>query len=271
MAEIIIILLISWIFIFVLFRTDDLLGFSLAMHYFENIELFDWFSALKYVPSIFVSVLCHLDKALTKSLELVQCLAKNQNRTCYNYLIIDANKFISLMRRRSGMSSSMHSPSWHDYQLFRSCIVYVGKGTNARRDMHFKDAKLIYIGHLDSAMASGQASFISTCWASGGGVYSIQFEGEATAHESLCREAAVIEALGLVNLKNKILGAKFGDMKTWSHEKVRNFGEILIFIAFKNFILRRPPVIKPCDVNVRSGSVRCKKISACKNCGHIIS
>ena len=245
------------------------MGFCLAKNFFESIELFKWFSAIKYVPPIFVNVLCYFDKALTKSLGLVQYLAKTKSRTCYNYLIVDANKFLSLMRRRSGMSYSKYSPSWHDYWLFRSCIVYVGKGTNARRDMHFKDAKLVYIGELESAMASGQAAFIANCWKNGGGVYSIQFEGEATAHESLSREAAVIEAVGLDNLENKILGAKYGEMKSWTHDKVRNFGEMLLYVAFQNFILRRPPIIKPCNVNVRSGSVRCKKISPCEKCGHV--
>ena len=54
---------------------------------------------------------------------------------------------------------SVKVKKWHDYWLLRSCIVYVGKGTNARRDMHFKDAKLVYIGELDPAMVSGQVAF----------------------------------------------------------------------------------------------------------------
>ena len=85
----------------------------------------------------------------------------------------------------------------------------------------------------------------------------------------MCREASVIDALGLDNLENKISGVKYGEMKIWEHEKVKNFGEMLLFVAFRNFILRRPPVIRPCDVNVRSGSIRCKKISTCENCGHV--
>ena len=244
--------------------------FCLALRYFESIDLLDWFSSIKYVPPIFVNVLRYFDKALTKALGLALNFDKPKSRTCYNYLIVDATKFISLMWRRSGLSFRKNSPNWHDYWLFRSCIVYVGKGTNARIDMHFKDAKLVYIGELDPAMVSGQVAFISTCWENGGGIFNIQFESAATAHESLCREAAVIEALGLNNLENKILGSKYGEMKTWSQEKVRNFGEILLFIVFKNFILKRPPIIKPCDVDVRSGSVRCKRVSACKNCGHVI-
>ena len=120
------------------------MGFCLAMHYFESIKLFEWFSTIQYVPPVFVNVLCYFDKALTKSLGLAHSFVKPKSRTCYNYLIVDAGKFISLMQRRSGLSFSKSSPNWHDYWLFRSCIVYVGKGTNACREMHFQDAKLVY-------------------------------------------------------------------------------------------------------------------------------
>ena len=79
---------------------------------------------------------------------------------------------------------SVRYPNWHDYWLFRSCIVYVGKGTNARRDMHFKDTKLVYIGELDPAMVSGQVVFVSTCWKNGGAILNIQFESLCVV--SLC-------------------------------------------------------------------------------------
>lgn len=268
----IILLLDGFLFFYKCFRIDEVgfLGFGLAMTYFESFELYEWFSAVKYVPPIFVTMLCYFDKALTKSLGLVHNSAKPKNRYCYNYLIVDAKKFVSLMRRRSGLSLNKHSPTWHDYWLFRSCIVYVGKGTNARRDMHLKEAKLVYIGELDPQMASTQAVYIATCWENGGGIFSIQFESEATSPESLCREAAIIEAVGLINLENKILGSRYGEMKTWSNVKVRNFGEILLFIVFKSFILKRPPVIMPCDVTIHVGSMRCKAVDTCKNCGHVI-
>ena len=131
----------------VLFRTDKV-DSPLALHYFESINLFEWFSTIKYVPPFFVNMICFIDEALTKSLGLAQNFVQAKYRTCYNYLIVDANKFISLMWRQSVLSFSKKIPNCHDDCLFRSCIVHVGKGTHAHRDIHFKDAKLVYIGEL---------------------------------------------------------------------------------------------------------------------------
>lgn len=226
------------------------------------------------MPWIFINVLCFIDRTLTESLKRsIICghlskLSKTK-RSFYNYLLIDANKFSSMMMRCSGLSLGENETNFHDFKLFKSCIFYIGKGTNGRRDAHLKCAKKVHLGQLSIKEVNGQIVAICKCWENNGGVMNIQIEAEATTYEAHCREAAIISALGLINLKNKISGAKYGDMKLWSDVKLNNYGEMTLFIAFKNFILKRPPVIKANDVYLCTVASRCKKSITCDNCGHV--
>ena len=113
----------------------------------------------------------------------------------------------------------------------------------------------------------GQVLAICHCWKNGGGVMCVQLESDATSQEAHCREAAMISALGLNNVTNKISGAAYGDMKNWSKEKLTNFGEMILFVTFKNFIVKRPPVIHAADI-VLSSTPRLQKSLLCASCGN---
>ena len=94
----------------------------------------------------------------------------------------------------------------------------------------------------------------------------MQFESDATSHEAHCREAAMISALGLGNITNKNAGIAYGDMRQWSSIKLNNYGEMLLFLAFKSFIAKRPPVVRAADV-VLSRVPRAQKSLLCARCG----
>ena len=187
-------------------------------------------------------------------------------RVFYNYLIIDAKKFFSLMSRRSGLNLGEDEPNFNDFELFKLCILYIGKGTNSRRDAHLKSAKNAFVNNKHFANGNGLASCICKCWMDNGGIFSIQLEAEANGYEAHCREAAIISVLGLENLKNKINGTMYGEMRDWPSVKVKNYGEMLLYTAFKSFTLKRPPVIRAEDVQISSKS---RRSTSCVNCGHI--
>ena len=91
------------------------------------------------------------------------------------------------------------------FLIFKICVEYAGKATNARSKVHFIDAKKVNLGLLSSDAVGDHVAVINDCWKKGVGVMCIQFETSATSFDALCREAAVISCLGIGNIKNKIL------------------------------------------------------------------
>ena len=238
----------------------------MALNFFDNFDLSDWFNVLKYVPSIFVNVLRHIDKELTKSLATLSSI--KQRRVCYNYLIFNFDKFLSLINRRCGVSVSENEMYFIQFLIFKICVEYAGKATNARSDEHFINARKVNLGLLDSDEVGDHVNVINDCWNNGVGVMCIQFESGATTFEALCREAAVISCLGIDNIKNKISGSIFGEMKSWSPLKLKNFGNLTLFAVFKKFIVKRPPVIRASDMPLRVSRKRCSKFVMCEFCGN---
>ena len=133
--------------------------------------------------------------------------------------------------------------------------------------MHLKNAKKVYLGILPLEGVDGQVAVVYHCWINGGGVFVVQLESGATTLEAHCREAAMISALGLNNIENKVAGATYGDMKLWSEVKLKNFGEMLLFLTFKSFIAKRPPVIRAIDVVLSAHRV--EKSLLCTKCGSL--
>ena len=76
----------------------------------------------------------------------------------------------------------------------------------------------------------------------------------------------MISALGLGNISNKNAGIAYWDMRQWSSIKLNNYGEMLLLLAFKSFIAKRPPVVKAADV-VLSRVPRAQKSLLCARCG----
>ena len=130
-----------------MFRPDEP-GFWLAINFLENVDLPNWFSVLKYVPSIFVNVLRHIDKELTKSLATLS--TNKPRRVCYTYLIFNYDKFLSLEKRRCGVSVNEDEMYFMQFLIFKICVEYAGKATNARSDAHFINAQKVNLGLLGS-------------------------------------------------------------------------------------------------------------------------
>ena len=185
---------------------------------------------------------------------------RSLKRAFYTYVIIDASRFVSLMSRQSRFYLGENVVNFHDFALLKECIIYIGMGTIYRKNAHFKNAKKVMAGLIDSKSVPGQVSAICSCWNNGGGVYCIEIEPESTTFEAHCRETAMICAVGLKNLENKNAGSLYGIMRNWSSIKLRNYGEMILFLAFKNFIVKRPPIIHAIDI-----SLKC-----IPNCGSLI-
>ena len=63
------------------------------------------------------------------------------------------------------------------------------------------------------------------------------------------REYAIIKALGFNNLTNDINGTCYGAMKdAWNSNEIINYGNMLLFNAFKMCIIEPPSLIYKEDV-----------------------
>ena len=119
--------------------------------------------------------------------------------------------------------------------------------------------RLCYQGVLSLNAVAGQVGFIYDCWKNGGGVMCLQLENGSTSLEAHCREAAITSCLGLGQLQNKVNGSKYGQMKSWSDVKLKNFGLLTLYISFMKFVIKRQPVIRASDVPFNVGTRKCSK------------
>ena len=63
------------------------------------------------------------------------------------------------------------------------------------------------------------------------------------------REFSIIKAPGHNNLTNSINGSCYGDMKdSWNKNEILNFGNMLLYNAFKMCLIKPPSVIYSEDV-----------------------
>ena len=65
----------------------------------------------------------------------------------------------------------------------------------------------------------------------------------------MAREYALIKALGIKNITNKINGCPYGSMKTkWNDIEIINYGNMILYNALKMVIQENPPLIYPQDL-----------------------
>ena len=76
----------------------------------------------------------------------------------------------------------------------------------------------------------------------------IQVFHNTLAVEAFTREAAIIDAIGCVNLTNLKGGDYYGRTAGWSQEKKLRLGTFLLFKAFKIFLQEGERQIRPVDL-----------------------
>ena len=125
--------------------------------------------------------------------------------------------------------------------------------------------KLI-VGVLPFKQIEIKISRIASLWEQGKGVVLIQSDCDATNYEAHTRENIMIKALNFNKLTNKIRGTSYGDAKYWPHLKIVNYGDMMLFQLFREFLIKPANEIFACDVILKSPSVKKPKTcSTCKN------
>ena len=94
-------------------------------------------------------------------------------------------------------------------------------------------------------MKSMKCEKILNVWENGDGIINLQIFSDSDHYIAMCREYAFIKAVGssITNINN---GSIYGLMEQeWSPLETRNFGEMLLYFAFKKCIIERPSPYLP--------------------------
>ena len=247
-------------------------GFNLALSFFSAFPIFDFYTKLKIVPWIFLNILAYIDNQMKGSINLeidAGRLRAEPKRAFYSYVLIDSYKLSSLLNRKQTFSLLPDEPAFTDFEIFKSAIFYIGKGTNGRKLLHLTKAKMQYLGLKVKGNTTRLAKIVSL-WGKNRGVTILQLECDATSREALSREFAMISAVGLDKLANVKQGECYGDMNGWPTVKIKNYGDMLLFQMFKNFIARAPSPIMASDVPYKATGIKNVK-KYCKACKRVIN
>ena len=175
-------------------------------------------------------------------------LKEAPKRAFYSYALIDSSKLSKMLKRKQTFSLIPEEPGLADFSIFKSAIFYIGKGINARKLLHLTQAKKFFMGIITPGKNKDKLSKIVSLWKNNQGVTILQLDCNATNYEALTREYAMIEAVGLKQLSNLKQSNCYGEVCTWSTNKVMNYGDMLLFQMFKNFISRPSSPILASDV-----------------------
>ena len=152
---------------------------------------------------------------------------------------------LSKFRKRSIVNEQVKT--FHLHKFKEDCL-YAGKGINQRMFSHAINGKKIKHNIILTEVDAKYREIIKT-WENGEGLAVIRLFAEINHYEALSRENALIKALGLKNLTNKINGTCYGVMrKGWNETEIINFGNMLLFNTLKMAVQDPSQVIMEADI-----------------------
>ena len=106
---------------------------------------------------------------------------------------------------------------------------------------------------LKFSKISSKFSKITRIWEQKRSIFCLQILHETCHYTAHCREFAIIKALGFNNLTNENSGVPYGDMKfSWNNNEIVNFGDILLYKAFKICMIDGPTPVFHRDVKLKT-------------------
>ncbi|KAK0416363.1 hypothetical protein QR680_012441 [Steinernema hermaphroditum] len=124
------------------------------------------------------------------------------------------------------------APAECSLQEFLRAIFYVGKGKKSRPVQHLVDAAR---SRSSKIPRSDKLKRILELWDSSRGVVSLQVFQNVISVESHCREAAMLDAIGIRNLTNLKRGEYYDICVHWTSRQREEFGAFLIHSAWQIF------------------------------------
>ena len=247
--------------------TSEKLKFDIAVQVFSRIKLIELYKKLNFMPWMFFNIMKLIDTQMKCSIKkqiLSRKLKAAPKKAYYTYLLLDNEKFQSARSKININSLLPSEANIKDFIAFKNSIFYVGKGIFNRKHQHLTLAKKLYCGVLPLKKVQLKISKIASLWKRNRGVTLIQLDCDATTYEALTRENCIIKSLNFNKLTNRIRGTSYGDAKHWSSVKVVNYGDMLLYQLFNNYLTKEPSVIYARDVVLKTKST--KKPRICSYC-----
>lgn len=163
------------------------------------------------------------------------------SKTSFTYLLLDPRITDNLPCRTDTLESK------EVWEIFLSSIFYVGKGKRSRPYAHLYDAvKLWRDGKRTSTCK--KTNHILNIWKDNLGVVCLHIFQNVIPVEAYTREAAIIQAIKVENLRNVKCGDFYGPAATWNQRQRKMFGVYLLYRAMMIFLNEGERQLGPNDI-----------------------
>lgn len=162
-------------------------------------------------------------------------------KSSFTYLLLDPRISNNLPCRCNQMNKL------DVWKQFIDSIFYVGKGKRSRPYSHLYQAVSLYNNGITRS-SDKKIQLIIEIWKDGTGVVCLHIFQNVIPVEAYTREAAMIEALGLKNLKNVKVGNYYGSAAMWPIKQKKLLGVYLLYRAMLIFLNEGERQLRPVDI-----------------------
>ncbi|CAG9563830.1 unnamed protein product [Danaus chrysippus] len=162
-------------------------------------------------------------------------------KTSFTYLLLDPRITGNLPARAN---SQTHQVSW---TTFINSIFYIGKGKRSRPYAHLYQA-LTPWKHNIRKSSKQKVQHILDIWSDGLGVICLHVFQNIIPAEAYTYEAAMIDVIGLNNLKNEKIGNYYGVAEQLTRKERRMLGLYLLYKALNIYINEGERQLRPDNV-----------------------
>ncbi|KAF5274038.1 hypothetical protein FQR65_LT04436 [Abscondita terminalis] len=164
------------------------------------------------------------------------------NKSSFSYLLLDPRLTRNLPNRAENMALE------EVWKIFLDSIFYVGKGKRTRPYSHLYEAVNVWqSATLNSS--DEKIQHILDIWKDNYGVVCLHVFQNVIPVEAYTREAAMINALTIDNLKNNRAGQFYGASMTWTCDKQNMLGAFLLYKSMHIFLNEGEMQLRPNDIN----------------------
>ena len=179
-------------------------------------------------------------RASITSLNVHQLPRHSFNLGYYIYIILDANKIDGMIDLANCSLPLVNCNQNALIDTLKDACIYVGMGKNVRKFIHAIRAKKD-MHDIEANSLCPNSKAIIRQWYNSSSIIIHQMPTEVTSLEAHCREYALIKAIGLGKLSNRINGASYGVMRdSWNVFEVTNFGTMLLYNAMHDLLSDLP-------------------------------
>ncbi|CAH0723485.1 unnamed protein product, partial [Brenthis ino] len=161
-----------------------------------------------------------------------KCWREGGSKTSFTYLLLDPRRTSRLLPCKGPPPARLRS-----WQTFVDSIFYVGKGKRSRPYAHLYQALNLWKKDFKTSRDE-KVQTILDIWSAKLGVVCLHVFQNVIPAEAYTNEAAMIDAIGIQNLKNIKIGNYYGVAKTWSANKHRMLGLNFFYFFFSHGFFR---------------------------------